>query len=1444
MQKNKIIIFIISFYIFWIGILPLLLTKAFEVLCANITHNSSYEIVLKSPRVILSLLPRLTFQAEKISIASKDKSIRSDIDNFKIKIRILPILSGKLHINSISVGDFEFSALMKERFSLDKDFFNKLKNTPIKLDSININNFNMEFYQINVKKPVTYKGKDFSFQHKNRYIKLKTDSSFEIMDNISKSNIDLYLPKNNNIKDTVFNIQLANLNISPFKIYLKHYLPADLEELNGIINIEANKNELAMTCSNCSVIMQDGAKSIIFPKDLSIKSKFDIKKHFIKFDNIDITAPNIKLGLDGKIFDYLGSAMPTIDFNIRLDKSKIEDLIKLLPAFNIEEINTYKLKKYNFYGDILANINVKGRLPEPEILGDIFIDNGILIKPLPNTSKGATIKVELLGKQADFDVVVPCGGIEKVYVIGTQELYNIKFADIKIKSTSNVDLHIAQAVLNPLHEILNFIIGPLPIMDLYGKGNIDIIVKGNRKNPHVWGVFNAYEANAGFKKLKGLNIEKSDTKLIFNDQNVEFIGISTQMNGKKIVINGIFDLFGKFDFKLSSSNQPFNKLYTSIKKSEMVAEIAKMLPAIDKIEGFSDFDLNVYGNVKTLNDIRFNENTFMKGNLILKDNDLVFEGIDVQKTNGIIKFDSDYAEADIKAMTAEAEIKLFAKIKNNIADILLEIPRLNPNKLINKNIKGQYLLPFISLNLKYKGNIQDIEYEKLDIDSKILESYPNSKLIFNSGSFLISNNKLTIKSLNGYLDNIKNKFSLDIKAEHIFSKKPNVTGNIKLELTDLVVLNNLYDILPNNYKNLLNKYEFKSGKIDFEGKINNNNINASSDLSGIALVYTPLEMPINIINGNLFIKNNNLYLNKFNMLADEMPVLLDGNVKDILDKQNFNIYINAKPQQDFIDKYVNINRVYPIKIKGDIVSWVRLKGNKKDYEIKSNLQLSKDSSIYYLGATVGDVENDIIINFDSRIANNKHFKIKDFSYDKLIDSQNGKSTRLNLLKSWGNATILENDLLLKDLFIKTENPTDARIFNVIFRKPNIKQGLFTSDLKFNGKLSNPTVLGNFHIFETNIPFLDTNMKNIELNFKDKFINIESKGEVMGNDLSFEGVLKNKLSQPYHLEKGVFYTENLDLNNIFDKLKISQVDDIDTFDSFGDFKLNSISFKNLKFKADNIVLRNIQATDYEALTSLTENGVFSVKDFKFNIAQGALNGNYKYDLKTNDMRLNLEAEKIDANDMAVALFDLNNQIYGDLTGQINLSCNGTNFEHCMETLSGNTLFNVKDGRMPKLGSLEYLLKAGNLVKGGLTGLSINSVVELISPLKTGEFSDIFGSIRIKDGMTRDLEITTKGKDLSLFVSGTYNFATSVADMEVYGLLSKKMSTFLGPIGNISINTLFNVIPGVDLSKDSVVLEKINKIPGLELSSKDFRKFLAEIKGNINGENYVTSFKWIN
>ncbi len=1446
MLKNKFIILILSFYIFWIGVLPFILTKAVDVLCRNYSHNSEYLVDISKPKFYLSPLPILYFKAEEIKISAKNKSSEISFKNFKTNLRILPLFSGKIHFNEIMAENFNSSINLKERFVLDKDFFLKLETTPIEINSFQLKNYEAKFYRPDVKLPAIYKGNDFLYQRKNRFVSLKNKSIFRLGDKESNIDINLFLPKNNDIRKTVFDIKFTDFDIAPLKIYLKHYLPDTLQELKGYINIQANNNELITTFKNCALIMQDSAKSIVLPEVLTVKSKFNIKRQYIDFSNIDIVSKNINISMNGRLQDYFGKTMPSLDFNIYVNKSRIEDIINILPAFEVEEIDVYSLKKYKFYGNVLANINIKGRLPEPDVNGSVYVDDGVLIKPIPNTTSGATIKLLLKGRSVDFDVKVPAGGLERVTVNGSQELYNIKYSKMFIKSSNSVNLKSAYDVVNPLHEILNFIVGPLPIMNVEGEGNIDITVKGNRKNPHIWGVLNLKKSKASFKDIAGFVLENADAKLVFSDQNVTFTSQLGKVNGNDFAINGICDLFGKFNFHVLTKGQPSRTLYDSIMTSSLISEYKQMLPKLENIQGLSDWDLNVYGAVKSLDELAFNKNVFIKGDILLQDNSFDFEGVNISKTNGKMSFDSNVANIDLSALAGVSPMKLLAKVKNNIADVSLQIPRLNPNKIWKTQITGKYLLPYVSVDLVYKGKIDNIEYDKVRLVSEILESNQKSALNFASGNLEVLDNKINVKNLRGTLDGAQNPFAIDLKLTDAFSSKPIANGNFNLSVTDLKLLNDLFNspVLPENVRKILRRYEFKEGSTKLDAKINNSVINAYTDLSGISLTYLPNEMPINIINGALQAKNNNLKLNKINMLADNMPILIDGEIRDILGKQNFNLYINTKPQQEFIDKYINKNVVYPIKIKGDIVSWFKLKGTIDDYELKSNLNISKDSSIYHFGATVGDIENSILLALDSHILNGKNVKVKDFSYDKLIDSQNGRQTQLSILKAWGGIDILKDDLNFRDFRIKTQKPTDARIFNVIFKKPNIKQGQFTSDLKINGKLSNPRVIGDFHIFETDIPFFDTVMKNIALEFKDKVVEIDSRGEVMGNEVSFQGVLKNKLSQPYHLEKGLLYTKDLDLNRIAEKLKVSQVDDVSTFESFDDFRLSALSFKNFKFKADNIRLRNLQATNYEAITSLNEKGIFEVNKFLFNIAQGSLSGNYKYNLKTNDMHIGLDAKSISADDLAVALFDLKNQIYGDLTGQTELACNGTNFEHCMETLNGKVKFNVKDGKMPKLGSLEYLLKASNLVKGGFTGLSINSVIELISPLKTGDFSDISGDVNIENGLANDVEIITQGKDLSLFVEGTYNFSTSQADMEVFGLLSRKMSTFFGPIGNLSINTLFNVIPGVDLSKDSAILNKINKIPGIELSSKDFRKFIAEIRGNINGEDYVTSFKWIN
>lgn len=1437
---NKYILIFLGIVAVWLGVIPFLFARAIPVICENITYNSEYNIEIQKPRLVLSILPTATLKADSLKIMKKNSKEFVFADDPKLKIRILPLLSRNFHINKFSASNLEIYANLPEHPELDKDFFKNLENTNIKFDALKLDKFSLMVTQAN--EPITYEGCGVRYRKNSRYIRIFIDSKIKLKDEKSDIFVNLFLPRNNDIKKSNIDVKIRNIDTAPIGDFFKNYLPKDFKSIGGIIDIDINKNNLNASLKNLAIQMADDVNSMRFPKELTVKSDFNLTRKTININNADIKSDNIDTSFNGTITNYLGKILPTFDLNIRINKSRIEDFISMMPSIQTEDIDGYKLKKYKFYGDIIGNLNVKGDSLEPSVNGNMYISNGILTKPIPE-AKGAAIKLKFIGKYLIFDVLVPAGRTEKVWVKGGVELYNVKYSDMHIWSTKNVNLETVQEKIVPIHEILKFIIGPVPIMDIKGIGNIDITVKGNRKDPHVWGTLNLSNVTTFFLEIPNLILTDADTVLTFDDENAVFQMSKGLVNSMPIDISGNCNLDGKFDFDVSTKKQHLTYLYNAITTSSMIDEIKSMMPDLDVVTGLIDLKLKVYGSIKDFNQVKYKENFFTKGNINFLGNDFSLNGLKITDTKGIASFDDTNISFDITSKTGKSPISANGTVKDGIADISLNIPSLNINDILTK--KDEFCNILVSINTKYKGKTNTLETDKIDFEAKILGVEPNNKLKVSNGAISLKHGKLTVKNVNGSFDGSKSLFNMDFTADGI-SSKPNLSGKIYLKDFELPIINHLANcyIIPEEIRKIIKKVRFDKGKINLKADIWNNNINASTNIGGIELTYVPIDLPIKVVNGSLYLKRNYLGVNKINILADGMPILIDGGINNILSKQNFDIYMNSKPQQNFIDKYFNNSHLYPLKIKGDIVYQIQMKGTKDDFELTSQANMARDSSIYYLGATIGDLENALLLKLDMNVSKQNQFKVREFSYDKLIASQNSRQTRLNMLKASGTFETVKDDLIFDNFCIKTQNPTDARIFNIIFRKPNIKQGQFTSDLKINGKLSNPHILGSFHIFETDIPFMDTSMKNITMLFKDKILEISSSGEILGNDIKFKGRLRNNVKPPFYIEDAELYTKIIDLNYITERIKESQVGETDNFEPLKNLNLRQFIIKNIKMSANSIRLRNIVAENVTASVSLSDKQNLNINKFKFNMANGVLEGKFSYNFKNNNTGISLNASNIDANEISYAVFDLNNQIYGELTGNMDLSCNGSGFDKCMETLNGNSTFNVNNGRMPKLGSLEYLLRAGNLLKGGLTNLSINGIIDIITPMKTGNFDNIYGTIGIKNGVAERIEISTRGKDLSLFITGTYNFASSIAEMEVLGMLSKKISTLFGPLGNVSMNSLFNIIPGVDLSKDSSLRDKINKIPGIELSSKAYRKFVAEIRGNIDEEDYVQSFKWIN
>lgn len=316
-----------------------------------------------------------------------------------------------------------------------------------------------------------------------------------------------------------------------------------------------------------------------------------------------------------------------------------------------------------------------------------------------------------------------------------------------------------------------------------------------------------------------------------------------------------------------------------------------------------------------------------------------------------------------------------------------------------------------------------------------------------------------------------------------------------------------------------------------------------------------------------------------------------------------------------------------------------------------------------------------------------------------------------------------------------------------------------------------------------------------------------------------------------------------MNEISYSRPIQIVDQKTTFEQIP-LDIKKLIIDKGKLKIDEIVYKTLPANNFSASLNL-KNGNLHLKDGTIDIAGGKIQGNLNYNFEKGLIAIKAATTEVDANEFAYNFLDIKNQIFGKVNGTADITTFGANDEERLQNLNGELKFNVLNGKMPKLGSIEYLLRAGNLIKGGIQGLTLNNITALLVPVKTGNFNEINGDILLKDGTIKNMKIYSKGENLSILITGNYDLVSNHADINILGKLSKNINTFLGPIGNASINSFFNLIPGlhIDELQDTDLIKQINAIPELGLKTDKFRIFRAIVDGDIYSENFVSKFEWI-
>ena len=1147
-------------------------------------------------------------------------------------------------------------------------------------------------------------------------------------------NADISLDKEKNIKLGQYKLKtdMPAPKISLRKALVEKY---DIDFDNQILNQKIKVTAKTETTTDAHQLITADIK---LKDTVKIKSDINFINNGLQINDLKITGNNINAFMSGKV-TRLNSNLPNLDLKIGVNNSKAENILPLIPDIpNLSpDIDVLLLKQTGFWGDASGNLEIKGKADFPNVYGNVLVKNAYMVKQIPNAKK-ATIKLTFTGDKMDLDVKVPTSPTQTVWVTGPINLDKNRSADLHITSTKDVDLKTAQIVLNPLHEILHFDLGPVPIMDIKGKGGINLHIIGTRKDPHGWGQFSFNNATVSFLDVHNMVLQNGSGTLDFKNQDTLFQTKTATLNGKPISVRGTCSLLGNLDFDVISNGQDLAKLLNTINTSPMLVDIQNLLKPVEKMSGNANIKINLFGQVKDINDVVFNKNIFAKGTIEMLSDSIKLKGLPAIRTSGIVNFKNLDANFDLQSLINLSKLDITGKIKENYGNIKIVSNRFN----LGDGIK------ILSLNLPYSKDLATI-------NSSFTAQY------------------------DGKIDNI----NLD--------------------------------------------------RIRLKGKIYNNK-GAKSTL---------------VVNNSDFeLKNSTLRLPKINARFGQMPILFEGKVTNIAQIPNLNMYVNLKPTQEFFDEFYNKKSLYPIKMKGDVNLTSRITGDINNINAKTILNIAENSHLYYMGATIGDIENPVRITTNSTYSQQK-IKINNLQYDKIITSQNNKPYAKTQLNASGTLKMLSaNNVAFENFKIKTQTPSDAKIFNIIFRKPFMKQGVFTSDLVLNGTSLNPKIIGKLGITSIDIPFFDSDITSIDLNFKHNKLFIKSKGTVLTNDIQLDAEMKNRLIAPFVVDNVNIKVSDLDVNKITDKLRDFEAEatrkPTSQMNSTQEIDMSQLVVNNANIQADKIKIRNINSDNFTAKLKLNNKKILDIEQFKFDIAQGSVFGKLQHNLNNHRTELDIHLNDANASIMSEALFDLKGQVYGLVDGNFILNCSGDTQDKCFKTLSGNGNFKISDGRMPKLGSLEYLLKAGNLFKGGITGLSINSIIDLITPLKTGNFESIAGDIHITNGIADKINVYSSGHDLNMYMTGSYNIVTSVADMVILGSLSKNITTVFGKIKNASLSTLFNTIPGVnDQTEKLLMQEDIAKIPNIKNATDIYRIFAVDINGDINGDKYVKSFKWV-
>ncbi len=1501
--NKKLIKFIIILGIFevvYLSVIPYCFNKFFADTCLKsiVNNKINAEIDYKNLKLKTYFLPFISIKADYLCVSAQENNEKLvNIKSPFIKIYLLPVL-----FKNIKVRNFTANSLL---INLEKDIngnynFQKIFSSDKKIFKFNFENFSSDISKINLNFSDYQNNKSntpfYSLDGKN--FKTVINSRKKLFNLIFQGNIIYNNEENGNFdvnlkakypftKDFDNNLLsgyliICNLNLDTFKPIIQYFDP-DLSEINGFVdyinisskysNDDTNKISINTSFNNLIYNKTNWNNHIIANGNHKINSTAELKGKEIKINSFNYTAENINIKSHGNINL---EKKPDLDISVKIKNSKAENIASILPPNLVPQYMTIeKVKKYGVYGDIDADVNIKGKIPQPDITGFVKGRNvHILDKSLHKLHKG-TVDINFDKRILNMNIIVDMADKQKAEVKGSVYMFRDGINHVIVKTTNNIDFPLAQKIIIPISKVFNFQLGPIPEMDIKkGKGIIDLDIKGSPDLIDINGVSLFDNAKLSYNGLYG-TADNGKGRLDFNGDVISFKSERAFVNNNPLKIDGKVKINDFLDFNISSESADADNLINIINNSELLKDVKAGIAIITKASGKVKLTLNLkakivpvpFGQPPLPPEEAF-EDMKVKGSLYLFSDNCFIEGFytPIKKIKGIVDFTETVVDLqNLEAVSGSSPIKISGQIVTDLVSKIPDVDIIVTSKSVNlkdtiKFLTESYLYPKNYPDLSVLYNIASkhdlyFKYKAKSIDFITDKAYAVMNFINDNtiDPIKAESGKVVLQNSDVKLENIK---------ASVFDSCVSVTGNIKnvdsvkpiynLKInSDEFNLSNLnkadeIKILPEKIKSIIMQFNNYTGSANINFEIIKNIMNGQIEFKKFAMKHDKTKAPCFFDDFTILFNKDKIKINNFTAQTEDIPIFGDLTIDNIFKKPVLKGYFTSKLTDSFVKNYLSENIAKKLTLVGDINLSAEIDNPDNNLNLKTKLTLNPDADISFDGTNIGDIADKR--EFDSSVKlTDKEIYINKFDYIKYISSQNNRTYPIVFASLTGILQLNKNNqVILEKLHLKTNKNLSARFLNLFLNKPILKQGTFNCNLKLLTDLKTGTakLLGNFDCQNIDIPIFDTVLKNIKINADNNKIDINLFGLMSDDKIRINSVLENKLNGKPVINSLNIYADKFNINKFFANLS-QTLNAMNTENNIKNIDLSGLAIKKGYLDIKELNIKALTANNIKSHFAIDHKGIFTADNIQLNVGEGDISGQFVYNLLNTEFNCDFELHNVDSNYIAETVFDGKNQIYGNANGKIILQSKGNNNTEIIKNLSGFIYFEILEGRMPKLGSLEYLLRAGNIIKSGITGLTLNSILEILNLVKTGYFSNITGHCKIENGIADNIEIYSTGENLSLYIHGKYNISQTHADLEVLGKLSKKISTIFGAIGNTSLNTFFKLIPGISLldfgRKDFI--EDVEKIPSFTNGDYESRTFQAIINGDINNSNYVQSFKWV-